>query len=311
MATIPATKQQRFSGVARFAKHLEDLLSSNSAERSVLVIGQGGGADAHGAYALAAALADAQLCAGDRVFYATVKHKPFADHAFDRNGEAAAHKDGLNKNRRDNNNNRPDNDGGGDDDNGGGVDELDYLSAWRPDGDAASHVYLGGEVFEVAEDTSRTTLEHFVRGHSNEDEEDEENHPHHHSPRVPAWVGTTWYEAAMPHERKCTGATCPLVCNLALPLPRGHPGRERSAQLCAMQHERLAEGLAKLAPPAADEADADTSDERLPKRAAGRSWDLVIGLDHGGDAFIGGAVRVEYSSPIAWKRLVSTIEPMK
>jgi hypothetical protein len=298
MVTIPATKQQqqRFSTLGQFAQHILSSLDKNNSSseqqqqqqpRSVLVIGQGGGADAHGAYALAAALADAQLCAGDRVFYATVKHKPFANDAFKREGaggEAAADKDGLN-NKRD----HRDNDANCNDD--GSVDELDYHSAWRPDDDASNHVYLGGEVFEVSEDTSRTTLEHFVSGHRSRNE-DEKN-------QIPAWVGTTWYEAAMPHERKCTGATCPLVCHLAFPLPRGHPGRERSAQLCAMQHARLAEGLAKLAPPAADEADADTSDERLPKRAAGRSWDLVIGLDHGGDAFIGGAVQVEHSCHIA------------
>ena len=53
-------------------------------------MGQGGGADAHGAYALAAALrealadgGDGSCCPGDRIYYATVKHKPFADDAFD------------------------------------------------------------------------------------------------------------------------------------------------------------------------------------------------------------------------------------
>lgn len=59
--------------VAREKKQQGKETAQETVVASCLVIGQGGGADAHGAYALAKALAYNGLCAEDAAFYATVK----------------------------------------------------------------------------------------------------------------------------------------------------------------------------------------------------------------------------------------------
>ena len=64
-------------------------------------------------------------------------------------------------------------------------------------------------------------------------------------------------------------------------LAKGHAARERSARLCATQHRRLVEGLAQLAPPR-DASSAAVAVAGGGGQRAERCWDLVIGLDHGG-----------------------------
>ena len=339
---MPPPSQRRFTGVAELVESLLTLRVLDGEHHrppptSILVVGQGGGADAHGAYALAAALREHVVpprgsCPGDRIFYATVKHKPFADHVFHVGGDNNGGEKPINPPAGDA---ADDADGGPrrarDQENANANDDYDdYLSAWRPDDDDASHVYLGGEVFEVKEDKSRTTLEHFVHGlprqqqqHERNLDEEKKNEDNDmmskindvnsggggsslrlRAKNVPAWVGTTWYEAAMPHRRMVTGATCPLVCNLALPLPKNHPRRRWSEKLCERQHRRLVTGLTQLAPPPPPppaegyewEREVGSSDMKIPGADAvpgagpGRQscWDVVIGLDHGGDVFIGG-----------------------
>lgn len=177
--------------------------------KSCLVIGQGGGADAHGAYALSCALVHHGLCADDVMYYATVKGKEFDKEALKAKAE--------------------------------------YDDIWRQDKQRGKeHSYIAGEVFEVAENTTRT-LQDFL--------EDKNGRP--------AWVGTTWYEQALPHKRTATGATCPLICNLAV--PKGSDPHMRA--MCKKQHDALGADLAAAAP--------------------GGVWDVIIGLDHGGDVFVG------------------------
>ena len=234
-------------------KKQQNAVDSATVIESCLVVGQGGVAeDAHGAYALAKALASNGLCGEDATFYATFKRKELATCTLPvKAGEmqdAASTSPSRVLNKEDSF------------EQPCSTSDTDYDVAWRSDPHrGAEHNYVTEEIFEVAEVLNRTADDFLATKPDT---------------KTPAWVGTTWYEQALPHtEMRAAGVdcqlrlTCPLVCNIAYQI-EGEDDYRGTRGLYEEQNRRLVNDLRTLAP--------------------NGSWDLVIGLNHGGSSiFVG------------------------